>query len=200
MRTTLSSRLFGEQFQRGRAITGDPSMPFEETDDSTDSGPVELGLRPLAADEWGDEEYAAYGSLLRMPSDRVPRFGSGHAYDPERFSVVGTFVRHPRTGRGVLGIQRLSAATEFAPTAVARTGDPARRPPSAVRLRVGPARQDRPRGRHHRRRDRSARAGQRRASTAPTASSSRRPTNCSVTDGSATTCCRGSRPNSTRTR
>ena len=78
-------------------------MPFEESDDSTDSGQVELGLRPLAADEWGDEEYAAYGSLLRMLSDRVPRFGSGHAYDPERFSVVGTFVRHPRLAEAFWG-------------------------------------------------------------------------------------------------
>ncbi len=69
----------------------DPSVP-EPSAPERDA----LGLRPLTAAEWGDEEYAAYGSLLRMPADQVPRFGSGHAYDPERFSVVGTFVRHPR--------------------------------------------------------------------------------------------------------
>ncbi len=77
------------------SATGDATPSGERADAPTD----ELGLRPLAADEWGDAEYEAYGSLLRMPTDRVPRFGSGHAYDPERFSVVGTFVRHPELAR-----------------------------------------------------------------------------------------------------
>ncbi|MDH6242601.1 hypothetical protein [Mycobacterium sp. OTB74] len=39
-------------------------------------------LGPLPADQWGDEEYAAFGKLLGMPADKVPRAGSGHAYDP----------------------------------------------------------------------------------------------------------------------
>ena len=85
----------------------------------------DLGLRPLAADEWGDEEYAAYGSLLRMPSDRVPRFGSGHIYDPERFSVVGTFVRHPELAEAFWGfngyqLQRSSLPLRWRELAILR--------------------------------------------------------------------------------
>lgn len=52
-------------------------------------------LAPLAPEDWGDEEYAAYGSLLGIPGERVPRVGSGHPYDPLNFPVVGTFARHP---------------------------------------------------------------------------------------------------------
>ena len=86
-------------------------MPVSVSDDAADAG-NEPGLRPLAGDEWGDEEYAAYGSMLRMPGDRVPRFGSGHAYDPERFSVVGTFVRHPALAKAFWGFNgyQLNAA------------------------------------------------------------------------------------------
>lgn len=52
-------------------------------------------LAPLAADQWGEAEYAAFGTLLGIPGDRVPRAGSGEKYDPLRFDVVGTMVRHP---------------------------------------------------------------------------------------------------------
>ena len=55
----------------------------------------QLRVAPLAADEWGDEEYAAFGSMLGIPGAKVPRAGSGHRYDPLNFSVVGTMVRHP---------------------------------------------------------------------------------------------------------
>jgi 4-carboxymuconolactone decarboxylase len=49
----------------------------------------------LAAEEWGEDEYDAYASLLGMPTEKIPRAGSGHRYDPLNFSVVGTMVRHP---------------------------------------------------------------------------------------------------------
>ncbi len=34
-------------------------------------------LHPLAAEQWGEAEYAAFGKLLGMPGDKVPRAGSG---------------------------------------------------------------------------------------------------------------------------
>ena len=99
-------------------------MPVSVSDDAADAG-NEPGLRPLAADEWGDEEYAAYGSMLRMPGDRVPRFGSGHAYDPERFAVVGTFVRHPALAKAFWGfngyqLQRSSLPLRWRELAILR--------------------------------------------------------------------------------
>jgi len=57
-----------------------------------DIGAVDLS--PLPPEQWGDDEYAAYGSLLGLSGEQVPRAGSGHAYDPMNFSVVRTFVRH----------------------------------------------------------------------------------------------------------
>ena len=50
---------------------------------------------PLSPDEWGNDEYDAYAALLGMPADKIPRAGSGHRYDPQQFSVVGTMARHP---------------------------------------------------------------------------------------------------------
>ena len=38
-------------------------------------------LAQLTAEEWGDKEYAAYGALMGLPGDKVPRAGSGHAAD-----------------------------------------------------------------------------------------------------------------------
>ena len=38
-------------------------------------------------------------SLLGIPGDRVPRAGSGHAYDPVKFDVIGLLVRHPDLAR-----------------------------------------------------------------------------------------------------
>jgi 4-carboxymuconolactone decarboxylase len=57
-------------------------------------------LSPLPADQWGEAEYAAFGKLLGMPGDKVPRAGSGHAYDPMKFDVIGLLVRHPDLRRG----------------------------------------------------------------------------------------------------
>lgn len=53
----------------------------------------------LTADEWGDAEYDAFGALLGVSGDRVPRAGSGHRYDPLDFSVVGHMVRNPALAR-----------------------------------------------------------------------------------------------------
>ena len=65
---------------------------------SADS-PDQPRVAPLQPDEWGEAEYAAFGAMLRMPGEQVPRAGSGHKYDPLRFSVVGTMVRHPELAR-----------------------------------------------------------------------------------------------------
>ncbi len=59
----------------------------------------EQRLPPLPAEAWGDEEYAAFGALLGMPGDKVPRAGSGDAYDPVRFDIIGLLVRHPKMAR-----------------------------------------------------------------------------------------------------
>ncbi|MGZ6777667.1 MAG: carboxymuconolactone decarboxylase family protein, partial [Mycobacterium sp.] len=62
----------------------------------------EQRLPPLPAEAWGDEEYAAFGALLGMPGDKVPRAGSGDAYDPVRFDIIGLLVRHPKMARAFL--------------------------------------------------------------------------------------------------
>ncbi|OBH40585.1 carboxymuconolactone decarboxylase family protein [Mycobacterium mantenii] len=59
-------------------------------------------LPPLPAEEWGDAEYAAFGALLGMSGDKVPRAGSGDAYDPARFDIIGLLVRHPKLARPFL--------------------------------------------------------------------------------------------------
>lgn len=46
-------------------------------------------LAPLTADEWGDDEYAAFGALLGLPGEKVPRAGSGHPADPLKFDIIG---------------------------------------------------------------------------------------------------------------
>jgi 4-carboxymuconolactone decarboxylase len=56
-------------------------------------------LAPLTADEWGPEEYAAFGALLGLPGEKVPRAGSGHAIDPLNFDIIGLLARHPRMAR-----------------------------------------------------------------------------------------------------
>ncbi|MBX7433407.1 carboxymuconolactone decarboxylase family protein [Mycobacterium sp. Y57] len=60
-------------------------------DDTTDAL-----LTPLGADEWGDDEYAAFGVLLGIPGEKVPRAGSGHALDPLNFDIIGLLARHPK--------------------------------------------------------------------------------------------------------
>lgn len=62
-----------------------------------------MTLAPLAADEWGDAEYAAFGALLGLPGDKVPRAGSGHAADPLKFDIIGLLARHPEMARKFLG-------------------------------------------------------------------------------------------------
>jgi 4-carboxymuconolactone decarboxylase len=59
-------------------------------------------VQPLSADEWGDDEYTAFGTLLGLPGDKVPRAGSGHAYDPLNFPVIGLLARHPELAQAFL--------------------------------------------------------------------------------------------------
>lgn len=59
-------------------------------------------LAPLAAEEWGDDEYAAFGALLGLPGEKVPRAGSGHAADPLNFDIIGLLARHPKMARRFL--------------------------------------------------------------------------------------------------
>jgi 4-carboxymuconolactone decarboxylase len=56
-------------------------------------------LKPLALDEWGDDEYAAVGALFGIPGDEVPRAGSGAARDPSKFDILGVLARHPEMAR-----------------------------------------------------------------------------------------------------
>jgi 4-carboxymuconolactone decarboxylase len=60
------------------------------------TGPL---LKPLAVDEWGDDEYAAVGALFGIPGEDVPRAGSGHARDPLNFDILGVLARHPQMVR-----------------------------------------------------------------------------------------------------
>ncbi|MET8650791.1 carboxymuconolactone decarboxylase family protein [Nocardia aurea] len=59
-------------------------------------------LAPLPAEEWGDAEYRAYGVLLGMTGEKVPRAGSGHEYDPLKFDIVGLLAHHPELARAFL--------------------------------------------------------------------------------------------------
>jgi len=59
-------------------------------------------VQPLLADEWGDDEYAAFGTLLGIPGDKVARAGSGDDYDPLKFPVIGLLARHPKLAQAFL--------------------------------------------------------------------------------------------------
>ena len=59
-------------------------------------------LAPLTADEWGDDEYSAFGALLGLPGEKVPRAGSGHAADPLKFDIIGLLAHHPKMARQFL--------------------------------------------------------------------------------------------------
>lgn len=59
-------------------------------------------LSPLTAGEWGDDEYRAFGALLGLPGDKVPRAGSGHAADPLKFDVIGLLAHHPKMAQRFL--------------------------------------------------------------------------------------------------
>lgn len=56
-------------------------------------------MPPLRADQWGDAEYAAFGALLNLPTDRVPRAGSGAPLDPLNFDIIGMLAHHPEMAR-----------------------------------------------------------------------------------------------------
>ena len=59
------------------------------------SEPSRDDFGPLPAEEWGEVEYDAFGKVLGIPGEQVPRAGSGHPYDPLNFDVIGAMVRHP---------------------------------------------------------------------------------------------------------
>ncbi len=63
-------------------------------------------VAPLSPEEWGDAEYAAFGAMLGVDGEKAPRAGSGHRFDPMRFAVVGTMVRHPELARAFLAFNR----------------------------------------------------------------------------------------------
>ena len=56
-------------------------------------------MAPLTADQWGEAEYAAFGALLGLPADKVPRAGSGEPYDPLNFDIIGMLAHHPEMAR-----------------------------------------------------------------------------------------------------
>lgn len=56
-------------------------------------------MPPLTADQWGEPEYAAFGALLGLPADQVPRAGSGEHYDPLNFDIIGMLAHHPEMAR-----------------------------------------------------------------------------------------------------
>lgn len=59
-------------------------------------------LAPLSAEEWGEDEYSAFGALLGVPGEKVPRAGSGHAADPLKFDIIGLLAHHPKMARRFL--------------------------------------------------------------------------------------------------
>jgi 4-carboxymuconolactone decarboxylase len=78
-----------------------------ETSDATAVGAAdEQRIPPLTQEQWGDAEYAAFGAMLGMPPDRVPRAGSDHKYDPMKFTVVGVLAQHPELAQRFLRYNR----------------------------------------------------------------------------------------------
>ncbi|MGV0837772.1 carboxymuconolactone decarboxylase family protein [Mycolicibacterium thermoresistibile] len=65
-------------------------------------GTAEPLLTPLTAEEWGADEYAAFGALLGIPGEKVPAAGSGHPMDPLNFDIIGLLARHPKMARAFL--------------------------------------------------------------------------------------------------
>lgn len=68
----------------------------------SDESAARQTLAPLAADQWGDAEYAAFGVLLGIPGEKVPRAGSGHTLDPLKFDIIGVLARHPGLAQAFL--------------------------------------------------------------------------------------------------
>jgi 4-carboxymuconolactone decarboxylase len=56
-------------------------------------------LTPVAADDWGPDEYAAVGALFGMQADEVPKAGSGDPRDPLNFDILGVLARHPKLAK-----------------------------------------------------------------------------------------------------
>jgi 4-carboxymuconolactone decarboxylase len=56
-------------------------------------------MTPLTPDQWGEPEYAAFGALLGLPGDQVPRAGSGERFDPLNFDIIGMLAHHPEMAR-----------------------------------------------------------------------------------------------------
>jgi 4-carboxymuconolactone decarboxylase len=56
-------------------------------------------LTPVAADDWGHDEYAAVGALFGMQADEVPKAGSGDPRDPLNFDILGVLARHPKLAK-----------------------------------------------------------------------------------------------------
>lgn len=56
-------------------------------------------MAPLTPGQWGDPEYAAFGALLGLPGDEVPRAGSGERFDPLNFDIIGMLAHHPEMAR-----------------------------------------------------------------------------------------------------
>jgi 4-carboxymuconolactone decarboxylase len=63
-------------------------------------------IPPLTEEQWSDAEYAAFGAMLGLPADRVPRAGSDHKYDPMKFTVVGVLAQHPELAQRFLRYNR----------------------------------------------------------------------------------------------
>lgn len=59
-------------------------------------------LTPVAAGDWGPDEYAAVGALFGTSADEVPRAGSGHPRDPLNFDILGVLARHPKLAKDFL--------------------------------------------------------------------------------------------------
>ena len=97
-------------------------------------------LAPLTADEWGDDEYSAFGALLGLPGEQVPRAGSGHAADPLKFDIIGLARTPPEDGPRVPDVQRVAAAARRATRCACAKWRSARRARPPVGILLGRAR------------------------------------------------------------
>ena len=91
--------------------------------------------RPLPPDEWGDDEYAAYGSLLGLPGEEVPRAGSGPPLRPDELLGRGHVRAPPGAGQGLLAfnsyqLQRSSLPAAWRELAILRVAH-RRSPPTS---------------------------------------------------------------------
>jgi len=61
-----------------------------------------MKFAPLGEGEWSDAAYDAFGVLLGVPGDQVPRAGSGERYDPLNFPIIGSLAHHPALAKAFL--------------------------------------------------------------------------------------------------